>query len=87
MIEKIMSKFISGSGILPEPEASKFLYYFSIYRRRNRFLNSIKYALASSLELSDECDCEDDDNSGKEETPHDRDISRRNRYCFRNDGR
>ena len=64
MIEKIMSKFISGSGILPEPEASKFLYYFSIYRRRTGILNSIKYALASSLDLSDECDCEDDDNPG-----------------------
>lgn len=61
MIKKIVSKFLSGSGILPESEISKFVSYYTVYRRRTGILNSIKYALAICLDLSDECDCEDDD--------------------------
>lgn len=60
MIKKIVSKFLSGSGILPESEISKFVSYY----RRTGILNSIKYALAICLDLSDECGCEDDDDPG-----------------------
>ena len=43
MIKKIVSKFLSGSGILPESEISKFVSYYTVYRRRTGILNSIKY--------------------------------------------
>ena len=63
-IGKIVSKFLSDSGILPESDISKFISYYAVYRRRTGILNSIKYALAICLDLSDECDCEDDDSPG-----------------------
>ena len=75
MIRKIVSKFLSDSGILPESDISKFVSYYTVYRRRTGILNSIKYALAICLDLSDECDCEDAIVPEKEEPPHDRDIS------------
>lgn len=61
MIGKIMSKFLSGSGILPESDISKFVSYYAVYRRRTGILNSIKQALAICLDLSDEYDCDDKD--------------------------
>ena len=64
MIGKIMSKFLSDSGVLPESDISKFVNYYAVYRHRTGILNSIKHALAICLDLSDECDCEDDDNPG-----------------------